>query len=213
LAFLWEIQQAGQNCLIFGKRMAMGEKAQYRSAMRSRENIRKAYVELIHEKGTINITVKELVERADVNRSTFYAHYQDIYAVLEEIENEIVQKMFTFLDASEHTELLYNPLPFLMRIGAELERNREFYRLLIETSGSVAFIQKLKGVFLKQMLTDKKAFSQVKRQREFLVCMNLLAGGGVDLLCDWVTGKIDVPMKELASIVNEIAMNAMRQFI
>ena len=191
----------------------MAEKAQYRSAMRSRENIRKAYVELIHEKGTINITVKELVERADVNRSTFYAHYQDIYAVLEEIENEIVQKMFTFLDASEHTELLYNPLPFLMRIGAELERNREFYRLLIETSGSVAFIQKLKGVFLKQMLTDKKAFSQVKRQREFLVCMNLLAGGGVDLLCDWVTGKIDVPMKELASIVNEIAMNAMRQFI
>lgn len=191
----------------------MGEKAQYRSAMRSRENIRKAYVELIHEKGTINITVKELVERADVNRSTFYAHYQDIYAVLEEIENEIVQKMLTFLDASEHTELLYNPLPFLMRIGAELERNREFYRLLIETSGSVAFIQKLKGVFLKQMLTDKKAFSQVKRQREFLVCMNLLAGGGADLLCDWVTGKIDVPMKELASIVNEIAMNAMRQFI
>lgn len=181
--------------------------------MRSRENIRKAYVELIHEKGTINITVKELVERADVNRSTFYAHYQDIYAVLEEIENEIVQKMLTFLDASEHTELLYNPLPFLMRIGAELERNREFYRLLIETSGSVAFIQKLKGVFLKQMLTDKKAFSQVKRQREFLVCMNLLAGGGADLLCDWVTGKIDVPMKELASIVNEIAMNAMRQFI
>ena len=191
----------------------MGEKAQYRSAMRSRENIRKAYVELIHERCTINITVKELVERADVNRSTFYAHYQDIYAVLEEIENEIVQKMFTFLDASEHTELLYNPLPFLMQIGAELERNREFYRLLIETSGSVAFIQKLKGVFLKQMLTDKKAFSQVKRQREFLVCMNLLAGGGVDLLCDWVTGRIDVPMKELASIVNEIAMNAMRQFI
>ena len=53
----------------------MGEKAEYRSAVRSRENIRKAYVELIHEKGTIEITVKELVERADVNRSTFYAHY------------------------------------------------------------------------------------------------------------------------------------------
>src|SRR5512136_692377 len=99
-AFLLEIQQTSQKCLIFGKRRGMGEKAEYRSAMRSRENLRKAYVELIHEKGTVNITVKELVERADVNRSTFYAHYQDIYAVLEEIENEIVQKMSTFLDAS-----------------------------------------------------------------------------------------------------------------
>jgi AcrR family transcriptional regulator len=191
----------------------MGEKAEYRSAVRSRENLRKAYVELIHEKGTIDITVKELVERADVNRSTFYAHYQDIYAVLEEIENEIVQKLFTFLDASEHTELLYHPLPFLMQIGAELERNMDFYRLLIETNGSVAFTQKLKDVFLKRMLTDKKAFSRVKRQREFLACMNLLAGGGVGLLCDWVTGKIDLPMKELANIVNDIAMDAMRHYI
>ena len=149
----------------------MGEKAEYRSAVRSRESTRRAYVELIHEKVTIDITVKELVDKADVNRSTFYAHYQDIYAVLEEIENEVVQKLFTFLDASEHTELLYNPLPFLMRIGAELERNQDFYRLLIETNGSVAFNQKLKDVFLERILTDRKAFSKIRRQREFLACM------------------------------------------
>jgi AcrR family transcriptional regulator len=191
----------------------MDEKAEYRSAVRSRENIRTAYVELIHEKGTIEVTVKEVVERADVNRSTFYAHYQDIYAVLEEIENEIVQKLFAFLDASEHTELLYDPLPFLLRIGRELERNRDFYRLLLETNGSVDFTQKLKDVFLERMLTDKKAFSQIRQQREFLVCMNLLAGGGVGLFSDWVTGKIDLPMQELASVVNDIALNAIRQYV
>lgn len=191
----------------------MGEKAEYRSAVRSRENIRRAYVELIHEKNTVDITVKEVVERADVNRSTFYAHYQDIYAVLEEIENEIVQKLFAFLDASEHTELLYNPLPFLIRIGSELEHHREFYRLLIETNGSVAFTQKLKDVFLERMLTDQKAFRQVRRQREFLACMNLLASGAVGLYSDWLTGKIDLPMPELANIINDIAMNAMRQYI
>jgi AcrR family transcriptional regulator len=191
----------------------MREKAEYRSAVRSRENIRNAYVELIHEKGSTAVTVRELVERADVNRSTFYAHYQDIYAVLEEIENEIVQKLFAFLDASEHTDLLYDPLPFLMRIGSELERNRAFYRLLLETSGSVAFTQKLKDVFLKRMLTDKKAFGRVRRQREFLACMNFLASGAVGLYSDWVTGRLEVPMQELASIVNDIAMNAMRQYI
>jgi AcrR family transcriptional regulator len=191
----------------------MGEKAEYRSAVRSRESIRRAFAELIHEKGTIDITVKELIYKADVNRSTFYAHYQDIYAVLEEIENEVVQKLFAFLDASEHTELLYNPLPFLVRIGTELERNRDFYRLLIETNGSVAFTQKLKDVFLERMLTDRMAFSKIRRQREFLACMNLLASRAVGLYCDWVAGKVDIPMPELANIVNDIAMNAMRQYI
>ena len=152
----------------------MGEKAEYRSAVRSRESIRRAYAELIHEKGTTNVTVKELVERADVNRSTFYAHYQDIDAVLREIEEDVVQKMFAFLDASEHNELLNNPQPFLLRIGAELERNRNYYRLLLETNGSGAFTQKLKDVFLERMLIDRNAFSKIRRQREFLICMNFL---------------------------------------
>jgi AcrR family transcriptional regulator len=191
----------------------MGEKAEYRSAVRSRESIRRAYAELIHEKGTTNLTVKELVERADVNRSTFYAHYQDIDAVLREIEEDVVKKMFAFLDASEHNELLNNPLPFLMRIGTELEGNRNYYRLLLETNGSGTFTQKLKDVFLERMLTDRNAFSKISRQREFLICMNLLAGGGVGLCCDWITGKIDMPMQELANIINDIAMNTMKQFV
>ena len=191
----------------------MREKAEYRSAVRSREKIRQAYVELIHEKGTVDITVKELVERADVNRSTFYAHYQDIYAVIEEIEDEIVQKMFAFLDISEHSGLLYNPLPFMLRIGIELEQNREFYRLLVETSGSVAFLRKLKAAFLDRLLTDKKVFGQIRRQREFLVCMTLLAGGSIDVVSDWITGKINMPMQELANILNDIAMDTMRRYV
>ena len=191
----------------------MGNKAEYRSAVRSRENIRKAYTELIHERGTTEISVTELVERADVNRSTFYAHYRDVYAVLEEIENEVIQKMYAFLDASEHTELLYNPLPFLMRIGSELEQNKDFYRVLIETKGSMPFTQKLKEAFLKRMPTDKKAFNAIRQQREFLVCMNLLAGGGVGVCCDWLTGKIDMPMEELANIINEILLASMRQYL
>jgi AcrR family transcriptional regulator len=191
----------------------MRQKAEYRSALRSRESIRRAFAELIHEKGTTKVTVKELVERADVNRSTFYAHYQDIDAVRNEIEKDVVQKMFDFLDASEHTELLHNPLPFLLRIGAELERNRNYYRLLLESNGSGTFTQKLKDVFLERMLTDRNVFGKIRRQQEFLICMDLLAGGGVGLCCDWITGKIDMPMQELANIINEIAINTMKQFV
>jgi AcrR family transcriptional regulator len=112
----------------------MGDKAEYRSAVRSRERIRRAFADLIHERGTTRITVKDLVQRADVNRSTFYAHYADINAVLEEIEREVIHNLFAFLDASEPTAptaLLHNPLPFLMRIGLELERNQAYYRLLM----------------------------------------------------------------------------------
>ena len=60
------------------------------------------------------------------------------------------------------------------------------------------------------MLTDRKVFNKIKRQGEFLICINLFVGGGVRLLCDWITCKIDVPMHELDNTINYIAMNDMR---
>jgi AcrR family transcriptional regulator len=191
----------------------MKEKAEYRSAIRSRENIRKAYVELMREKNTTSISVKEVVDRADINRSTFYAHYQDIYAVLEEIENEVVQKLLAFLDVNDHTELLYNPLPVFMQIGAELQQNKSFYCLVLQTKGSVFFTQKLKEIFLWHLVSDKKAFSKIARQQEFLVSMNVLSGGAVGVYSDWLVGKVNMPMPELANVLSNMATNVLKQYV
>ena len=64
---------------------------QYRNAERTEKWIRRAFIELISEKKTLNkITVNELAERADITKTTFYYHYDDIYAVAEEFENELI---------------------------------------------------------------------------------------------------------------------------
>ncbi|HNB53818.1 MAG TPA: TetR/AcrR family transcriptional regulator, partial [Anaerolineales bacterium] len=71
----------------------MGEKAEYRSSIRSKRLIRQAFVELLKEKDLEKITVTNIITRANINRGTFYAHYQDVRAVIEQIENEIIDKM------------------------------------------------------------------------------------------------------------------------
>ena len=59
--------------------------AEYRNSLRSKRLIRQAFAELMQEKQSIDkITVKEIIERADISKSTFYSHYQDIYALLED---------------------------------------------------------------------------------------------------------------------------------
>ena len=59
--------------------------------------IRESLQELLEEKPLSAITVKELVEQADINRSTFYAHYETLPALIEEIEREaagqVIEKM------------------------------------------------------------------------------------------------------------------------
>lgn len=53
--------------------------------LRTRQIIREAFRVLLQTKGFDAITVKDIAERATINRATFYAHYEDKYALLDEI--------------------------------------------------------------------------------------------------------------------------------
>ena len=53
--------------------------------------LKNALMDLLGEKGSVTkISVRELCERADLNRSTFYAHYSEPKELLEEVENELL---------------------------------------------------------------------------------------------------------------------------
>ena len=52
---------------------------------RTKKNIRNAFIELRSKKPLEKITVKELSELAFINKATFYRHYEDIYALSNEL--------------------------------------------------------------------------------------------------------------------------------
>ena len=63
----------------------------YKNSVRSEQLIKKATIELLSEKKSADkITVSEIVEKAEINRGTFYNHYKDIKDVLNQIEDEIM---------------------------------------------------------------------------------------------------------------------------
>ena len=78
--------------------------------------IKQAYMELRAGKPLEKIKVKELCDRACINKSTFYAHYQDIYALANTMEDEMVNAVVASLpqltasDVSERTEWLTREL-------------------------------------------------------------------------------------------------------
>ena len=56
--------------------------------IRTKEIIRDAFWELLEEKPYNKITVQDIVNRCQVNRNTFYYHFQDIPALMEESVQE-----------------------------------------------------------------------------------------------------------------------------
>lgn len=54
--------------------------------------IRAVFETMVLEKKPVGkITVREICEKADINRSTFYAHFLDVYDVMEQVENRMAQ--------------------------------------------------------------------------------------------------------------------------
>ena len=72
----------------------MPETARASRGKQAKARIRQAFTKLLREKPIQRIAVKELCQEAGVNRSTFYAHYQDIYDLLRWLlEHETVEAL------------------------------------------------------------------------------------------------------------------------
>ena len=59
------------------------EKKQDRRVRKSKDSLKNSLIELMQSKSVNNITVKELVIKADLNRSTFYNYFDDIYDLMD----------------------------------------------------------------------------------------------------------------------------------
>jgi len=106
-------------------------------------NIREAFIGLAKEKPMDDITVKELCERALINKATFYLHYENLNELIVMLEDEYVKDITGEIDFAE---LFYtDPEQFLLKLwqsyrvnpnGAFLMRGRrgwDLMNLLIES--------------------------------------------------------------------------------
>jgi len=126
--------------------------AEYRNSLRSKRMIREAFAELIKERQDISkITVTEIVDRADISKSTFYCHYKDIYAVADEFGDEIIDLMNKTLDAYIKHNNPDDIQTYANQIIKALLLNESLYRKLLSSDMTYSFIEKLKAIFIEKV--------------------------------------------------------------
>lgn len=182
----------------------MKNKAEYRSSIRSRKMIRQAFLELVHEKEIESITVTDIVNRANLNRGTFYAHYPNTRAVIEQIENEIIKKMLEFLDEFHYGSFFRDPLPLLLKVARHIEENYDYYHILIGAKGSEQFIKKLTGIFVEYMESDEEIPISIRKGTDFPIYIKFLAGGIVNLYQSWLLGDTKESLDDISRAISKI---------
>ena len=72
----------------------MADKKSDLRVVRTRKLIRDAFMDMVGEVGVARITVKDLTERAGINRKTFYLHFESIEALYDSVMNEVMNDFF-----------------------------------------------------------------------------------------------------------------------
>lgn len=91
-----------------------------RRVRRTRRLLKEALVELIHERGYDRVTVRDIAQRADVGRSTFYAHFESkedlLFAGTEAYFLSLAEEVSDDLPAAEDARRFRFPVPLLRHV-------------------------------------------------------------------------------------------------
>lgn len=151
-----------------------------RSSIKTKRLIKTVFAEMLSEKKTINdITVTELVKRADINRGTFYVHYDGIYAVAEDYEKELIDRFF------DDTELLNSKSTeaFIDSLFDYIRKNNESYKLLCRSNDIISPAQKLISIASAKLFEIACRDPKLRRRQYLELDINVFIEG---LVCEYV---------------------------
>ena len=118
---------------------------------KTKRAIRSAFYELIKEKPLEKITVTEIAARAEINKATFYAHYETIYDLVDQLEQEAVAEVVSQLNTAQG--LLSSPRAFVKEMYAVLGKTplcTEFF----SAPAMAQFTSHLRSAILEKVKQD-----------------------------------------------------------
>lgn len=172
------------------------------SSKKTKTLIRNTFAELIKENQELNkVTVSELVKRADINRSTFYNHYDSIYDVAEEFESEVIQVLFENNQKLESKEDVFEYLDNVMKY---LKENEEIYRLLLSSKEPLLFLEKLNRSILNKLYTSLGNNINLEKNKSLKFNITFFTDGIINHVLKYFNGASDCSLDEICEYAKEI---------
>ena len=120
-----------------------------RRVRRTQKLLKESLVQIMSEKAFKDITIKDITERADLNRGTFYLHYSDTYDLLTAMENGVLEDFQEMITAYMPSRPGNGLMPVLLPIVHYIVENEQICKNLFENNVSNEFVTKFKELIRK----------------------------------------------------------------
>lgn len=183
--------------------MVNAEKKTDRRWVRTRKSIRNAFAKLLIDKALEKITVKEIVEIADINRNTFYLHYSNVNEVVEEIENEIIAAFTAEIERIEFSKLSNDPYLFYKSLNNLLCMDLDLNTAILRSIKSSTLSLRLKKI-LRDRLFGGLSLSNNIDPIALNVTVDFITAGMISVYQSWFLSDKLYSLDEASKIVSRL---------
>lgn len=171
-----------------------------RRVKRTRKLLKESLFTLLEKKPIDKITVKELTETADVNRSTFYYYYKDVDDMIINIQNEVFKSFEEeVFSSSANLETVDGLIEYSCRFFTFCKNNVEICRFVLNNDPKNTLSKKIRQTIFKNTTDTKKLFAS-DDPRRYLTTFAVSAVWSV--IVDWMYDGMSVSPREMAIFVS-----------
>lgn len=186
--------------------------AEDRRVRKSKRAIKQAFIQLLKENNLDRITIQQISDLADVNRGTFYLNYEDKYALLDEMENEQIEKIKGFVDIRKMDLSTKNSDRFIedfankiiKNVITHIEHNIEFYQVILNLERKSQIEEQLADIVrsnIKHLIGNKDNVFGIPEN----YYLSYVVGSMMSMIKYWVSDENRVSVEELVNYVSTIA--------
>lgn len=170
--------------------------------------IKSSLMTLLKTKPLKKVTVKEICERSEINRATFYRYYRDVFDLVEKLEQNFLDELAGDIRGDTPYDFKDTFTLILTRIKA----NGEWYRTLFSENGDEAFPKRIFDWCYKISAMDSdQTFPELSPvRRKWLYYF--VAQGYSGILTQWMEGGMIEPVDEVAAFADALLQNILKQF-
>lgn len=183
----------------------MAAQKEDRRIRRTKRLLRQALAELMNEKEFKDITVKEITDRADLNRGTFYFHYTDTYDLKEKIEDELVHDFAEVISSYSPTPEDYSARQMLEQAVSYIQEHKFLIRTLFHSSMGDGLQNKFMAVIEEMVLKVQERLHLTETEQQSTYRCRFASCG--------IIGCLDMWLQEEGSMTGETLVNNLDEMI
>ena len=176
------------------------QKKEDKRCVKSKQAIKHSLLVLLRDKPLATITVSELTTMAQVNRKTFYNHYANISDVLDEMENDLIDKLFGFIDHAHPWHEVTNATNFFGKIFDAIKNNTAEFRLLIQSGTHFNLVEGFRAK-IRTVFDDFLSRCDESDRVVMVYLLDYVCAGVVSVLERWSFECRDEELDQLSKVV------------